>query len=157
MIVGTQGPGSGSPTPAQFGEMSIVGNGTPMSLATANTFYKITVGWIAEEANGITLSTVNSNMTIGMTAEYMITCTLSVSPGSGNHNYVAAIYKNGAALPEHNAAIRLTTTDVETITLVGLDPFNAGDVIDVRITCDTNTNTITIVNSDFSIWAVLGA
>ena len=86
-VTGATGPAGAAATPgsAAYGSLYINNNVTATTLTTANNYYQITAGWVADGNSGTTPSAGSSNITALTTSAFEIICSLTISDVSNNN------------------------------------------------------------------------
>jgi hypothetical protein len=147
-----------TPGNAAYGEMVIINNATGLAMTLQNTAYQVVSGWQVDDTNGFTFA--GSALTTQTSGAFLTTCSVSVQSTSSNQVYNFQIYRNGVAIPGHNAICKLTnSSDVNSITLVGtIDSVNKNDVFTLWATNQASAGqTLTVSYANFSITAIQGA
>lgn len=148
------GGGGGGGGTAAYGELALNGNATATSLPTQNAWVKVTAGWVAGDASGMTPQVGSSDIRCDLAGNYGVVCPTShLNAGGSNRDFQFAIFKNGALLAESVQHHRSTGTGGEDNLTVGCRVDLAiNDVIDLRVRCtDAAGVTITIVDANLSL------
>jgi hypothetical protein len=156
-IVGAPG-APATPGNAAYGEMVIINNATGLAMTLQNTAYQVVAGWQVDDTNGFTFA--GSALTTQTAGAFFTTCSVSVQSTSSNQVYNFQVFRNGVAIPAHNALLKLTNSaDINSITVVGtIDGVNKNDVFTLWATNQTSAGqTLTVSYANFSITAIQGS
>ena len=141
----------------KYGELYIDAGSTVTTVTTAGTFYKIT-GYSVGLSSGTTpASGASSNITIATGTTYSNAGVYNVSysasfTGTANAVVQIAVFVNGTRQPKVNLTRKISAGgDVGRAACSGLLSLAEGDVIDVRVTSDSNGDAITVVSSNLNI------
>lgn len=137
-------------------------NGTDTSLPTQNAFVTVNPSgaWTAGDSADTTLVAGSGTISPTTSVEVELVATLSVAQVSGNHQFIAAFFKNGTQVNSsqiYQFEVNATTPAI-VVALSTLVSAAASDVFDVRIACiDAATVSLLVQNSSFTLFAVQGA
>lgn len=125
-----------------FGEISVQDAATNQTLTTQNTYYVISQ-WTTNQnsQNGIMPSYTAGTLTIGNSGWYLTTCNCSMQ-SANNINFKAALFVNGSI--HSNGKVQFSTSGITgtptiNFTISDFNQYNAGDVLDVRVTCTSGS------------------
>ena len=155
--MGPPGPAGAPGSPAYYGELYQSAAGTPQTLTTAGTRYKLTQWDTQGETFGTTPSVASSNITVGSTGVYYVGFSGSASTNTSNNTLTFHLFVNGVEDPAFNAAIKLAnSTDTNAVTFEDIAELNAGDVIDIRVSSDLSGFTFTMKAGSFTVGTLGG-
>jgi len=125
-----------------FGEISVQDATASQTLTTQNTYYLINQ-WTTNQNNfGVTPNFSAGTLTIVYTGWYLINCTCSMQ-SANNLTFKAALFINGSI--HVNGKVQFSTSGISgtptiNFTIGDINKLNAGDVMDIRVTCTTGSN-----------------
>ncbi len=119
-----------------FGEISVQDASTNQTLTTENTYYTINQWTTNQNTNGVMPNFSAGTLTIGYPGFYLTTCTCSMQ-SANNITFKAALFVNGGLHPNGKVQFStsgLTGTPTINFTISDVNDYNAGDVLDIRVT-----------------------
>lgn len=129
--------------PGVYASIYVEGASAAQTLTTGGTYYKLTAFTTDGPAANCTADAANDRITVTKTGTYMINMGVSFA-GTANATMVFKIYKNGSAIPGLTFRRKLGTGgDVGRGAITGLAALTANDVLDVRCTSTSNSDSIT--------------
>jgi len=146
------------PQTQSVGELYIQNNVSTQTLTTQNTFYPWTTSWVASTNNPqITLNASNGTMTINSAGYYSSEVSISLTT-TGTDTFSFALFRNGILIPGHQQIqVSKNPSTLYTLSVNGIDSFNGGDVVDLRIACTTSNNVNVLLSYvNFSMFGVGG-
>jgi hypothetical protein len=120
-----------------FGEISLQDVSGTQTLTTQNTFYVINQWTTNQNTQGVTPSFSNGTLTIGYPGWYLTTFNCSMQ-SANNLNFKAALFVNGTIHENGKSQFStsgITGTPTINVTISDVNQYNAGDVLDIRVTC----------------------
>ena len=141
-----------------YGVLYINENITPQILTADLTYYPWVTGWVVGETNSITQDAGAGTLTVVNAGAYRVHASIAFS-GSANESFELAIFNNGIEVVEMQTVRKIGTSgDIGSTSLSGVQDFNIGDVLDLRIKSLSGPgNSATIEQLNFSLSAVSGA
>lgn len=137
-----------TPTTPDYGEYYVQNNAVVTTIATINTFVKLTSGVTAGQLDGITL--VSNDLVVAVSAKYLLEAVVTLfGVAATTIVWELDFLVNGTALGRKQA---VTTTGTERVT-VDLKAITAtlavSDKLSVAVANTTDTNDPTIVHASF--------
>lgn len=128
----------------QYGEISVQDASTNQTLTTQNTYYVVSQWTTNQNSGGITPNFTNGTLTILNAGWYLTTCNISMQ-SANNLTFKAALFVNGVI--HQNGKVQFSTSGITgtptiNFTISDFNNYNAGDVLDVRVTCTSGSNAI---------------
>lgn len=136
-----QSAGVTNATENSFGEISVQDGSTNQTLTTQNTFYLINQWTTNQSGQGVTPDFTNGNLTIVTSGWYVTTCVISMQ-SANNLTFKAALFINGTLHGNGKAQFStsgITGTPTINFTISDVNNYNAGDVLDIRVTCTSSS------------------
>ncbi len=141
--------------PKAYGSLSEKNpSGTVIAIATGGTFVKW-VSSVAGPSNLTTPSVANDNIVIdaGGGGVYLIAFQVSYL-GNANEVYHWGVFVEGAEVDAIGSERKITANDQGSQSGVGFMALSATDVVDLRVTSTTNTETATVEHVQLAIMRV---
>lgn len=120
----------------EYATMYVTGNATSQTATGSGTNDKWTTGWVAGAYTSASISTVNSEITIGQSGDYHIDVSLAISQtGASAATWAFKVGKDtgGGYSPIAGLVAKRTTssTDVGSVSISGIASLTAGDKVAV--------------------------
>ncbi len=143
------------PSTIVAGELSVQDASTTQTLQTVSTYYQITQWTTVQSAYNAQPSVANSNIVIDVAGWYWCAVNISYNVGT-TLQMIAALFVNGVV--HSNGKVKKTNGVVspanDQITILDLNYFNVGDVVDVRVGTTNQSNPVTfgLTNGNFLLF-----
>lgn len=147
---------AGGPS-AGYGEIYVHDNAVSQTFANQNQYYTLNVGWVAGIANNFTADSANSRLICNQTGVYQASAVIDYS-GPANQTFQFSIFRNGVAMTNITAhSMPRGAGQIICTTILGIDNFSAGDILDLRGECISAAGqAITVIHANLGAESIGG-
>jgi hypothetical protein len=139
------------PSTRAYGELYVHDGVTAMVVTNAGTYYTLAPAFTAGSSLGTTLATSSNSITVLKKGMYQYNGSLSFS-GTGNSTIECAAFTNGTEAINSDFKRKIGSGgDVGSAAKAAMLNLNAGDYVQMKITADSNGDSITIQQANFSL------
>jgi hypothetical protein len=129
--------------PPTYAEMFINTDKT-LNLTAQNTFYQF-IDFSSGHADNMTFDDFYDHIEVEKAGDYFIAYTISVGVTGTNQLCEFAIFNNGVELEDHRIERMFSTADVGSIASIGVDKFEVGDKITIRMQNTTSAGKVATI------------
>ena len=148
---GPTGPGPFLPYYGGYNNPNFTGS---LTITNAVTFYTIVYPNTDPASSGVTFN--SGAITVTNAGTYLVNYVFQYENATTSDFIATNIYKNGSNPVGHSTSSIASTSIVYTNAGTGVITCNAGDVIDIRATSNTNGNVISYVGGSFTVTSIGG-
>ncbi|HVI41775.1 MAG TPA: hypothetical protein VM577_14075, partial [Anaerovoracaceae bacterium] len=131
--------------------------GAGQVLTTNGVIYKITQWDTIGYTFGTTPSLTDSSITIEQPGIYAVSVGMSISTTTSNITYSIYLFVNGVQNSSVRSQVKvINSSDTKLIGFTDINTFEAGDVIDIRVSANISGQTLTIESGNFNVYSVGG-
>lgn len=135
-----------------FGEISAQDVSSNQTLTTQNNYYIINQWTTNQNGNNVVPNYTSGTLTINSSGWFNTVCSCSVQ-SANNLTFKAALFVNGSI--HQNGKVQFSTSGITgtptiNFTISDFNMYAAGDVLDIRASCTSNSNVqLTLLQGNF--------